>query len=137
MGTIFTLNYKDTTTLNINHNIKVVKDINNAWQARFLLLQDKITVVKSLVIPQIQLLASTLLLDHKTINELDTLLFNFIWNNGRPLIAKNTLIQRIHLGGLKMVWIKRLANPTEAKWKVLSLYFMGITKEQLFRKLRC
>ena len=149
LGTIFTLNYKDTATLNINHKIKIVKDIINAWQARSLSLHGKITVVKSLVIPQIQLLASTLSLDHKTVNELDTLLFNFIWNNGKPLIAKNTLIQPIHLGGLKMVsvsevikttqimWIKRLANPTEAKWKVLSLYFMGITKDQLFRKLRC
>ena len=67
LGTILTLNYKDIATLNINHKIKIVKDKINAWQARA--LQGKITVVKSLAIPQIQLLASMLLLDHKTVNE--------------------------------------------------------------------
>ena len=94
------------------------------------------------------MLASTLSVDSKTIIELNTLLFSFIWNNGKPLIAKNTLIQLLDLGGLKMVsvlevvktaqimWIKRLMNPINAKWKVLSFYLMGITKEHLFRKLK-
>ena len=148
LGTYFTLNYKDTAILNINQKVQVIKDILNAWQARSLSLKGKITVVKSLVIPHIQVLASTLPVDSKTITELDTLLFSFIWNNGKPLIAKNTLIQPLDLGGLKMVsvlevvktaqimWFKRLMNPINAKWKVLSFYLMGITKEHLFRKLK-
>ena len=83
--------------------MQVIKDILNAWQARSLSLKGKITVVKSLVIPHIQVLASTLSVDFKTIIELDTLLFSFIWNNGKPLIAKNTLIQPLDLGCLKMI----------------------------------
>ena len=102
LATYFTLNYKDTAILNINQKVQVIKDILNAWQARSLSLKGKITVVKFLVIPHIQVLASTLSVDSKTIIELDTL-FSFIWNNGKPLIAKNTLIQPLDLGGLKMV----------------------------------
>ena len=134
LGNIFTLNYKETTDLNINHKIQVIKDIIRVWQARILSLKGKITIVKALVIPQIQLLASTLSLDNKTINEIDTLLFSFIWNNGKPLVAKNILIQPLDLGGLKMVsvseviktaqimWIKRLTNSINAKWKVFILW---------------
>ena len=148
LGTHFALDHKVSATLNINLKLQLIKDILNAWQARSLSLKGKITVVKSLVIPHIQLLASTLSLDSRTIKELDTLLFSFIWNNGKPLIAKNTLIQPLDLGGLKMVsiseviktaqimWMKRLTNPINAKWKVLSLFLMGTTKEQLFRKSR-
>ena len=71
----------------------------------------------------------------------------FLWNKGHPLIAKDTLIQPMDLGGLKMVsvfdvfkttkimWIKRLTNSINAKWKTLSYYLMGIKKELLFNKL--
>ena len=130
LGTYFTLNYKDTAILNINQKVQVIKDILNTWQARSLSLKGKITVVKSLVIPHIQVLASTLPVDSKTIIELDTLLFSFIWNNGKPLITKNTLIQPLDLGGLKMVsvlevvktaqimWIKRLMNPINVKLQI-------------------
>ena len=147
LGTYFTLNYRESAILNINQKVQIIKDILNAWEARSLSLKGKITVVKALVIPHIHLLASTLSIDSKTIMELDTLLFRFIWNGGKPLISKNTLIQPLNRGGLKMVsvseviktaqimWIKRLGNPINAKWKVLSFFLMGITKKHLFSKL--
>ena len=116
LGTYFTLNYKDAAILNINQKVQVIKDILNAWQARSLSLKGKITVVKSLVIPHIQVLASTLPVDSKTITELDTLLFSFIWNNGKPLIAKNTLIQPLDLGGLKMVSVLEVVKTAQIMW---------------------
>ena len=93
LGTYFTLNYKVPAILNINQKVQVIKDILNALQARSLSLKGKITVLKSLVIPHIQVLASTLSLYSKTIIEHKTLLFSYIWNNGKPLMAKNSLSQ--------------------------------------------
>ena len=59
LGTYFTLNYKETAILNINHKVQIIKDILNAWEASSLSLKGKITVVKAYVIPHIHLLAST------------------------------------------------------------------------------
>ena len=36
----------------------------------------------------------------------------------------------------QIMWIKELINPINAKWKVLAFYLMGISKEQLFGKLK-
>ena len=72
---------------------------------------------------------------------------DILLKRGHPLIAKDTLIQPMDLGGLNMVsvfdvfkmtkimWIKRLTNSINAKWKTLSYYLMGIKKELLFNKL--
>ena len=35
---------------------------------------------------------------------------------------------------IKVMWIKRLNNHVNAKWKVLSWFFLGIKKESLFSK---
>ena len=86
-------------------------------------------------------------IDKNVVDDIDKLMLDFLWNKGHPLIAKDTLIQPIDLGGLKMVsvfdafkttkimWIKRLTNSINAKWKTLSYYMMGIKKELLFNKL--
>ena len=84
------------------------------WQTRSLSLKG--TVVKSLVIPHIQVLASTLSVDSKTIIELDTLLFSFICNNGKPLVAKNALIQPLDVGRLKMVSVKEVSKSAQIMW---------------------
>ena len=95
--------------------------------------------LKSLVMPHINILASILHIDKNVVDDIDELMLDFLWNKGHPLIAKDTLIQPMYLGGLKMVsvsdvfkttkimWIIRLTNSINAKWKTLSYYLMGIT----------
>ena len=97
--------------------------------------------------PHINILASILHIDKNVVDDIDKLMLDFLWNKGHPLIAKDTLIQPMDLGGLKMVsvfdvfkttkimWIKRLTNSINAKWKTLSYYLMSIKKELLFNKL--
>ena len=84
------------------------------------------------------LLASVVPLDHSAFKDLDKLLFDFILNNGLHLISKESIIQPIENGGLKMVktydivnaakimWIKSLKTYREVKWTVLAEVLMGI-----------
>ena len=60
------------------------------------------------------------------------ILFNFIWNQKKPVLSKTTLIQHIEQGGMSMVSIsefinaakimfsKRFCNGIDANWKILS-----------------
>ena len=66
--------------------------------------------------------------------------FSFLWSGKNPKIAKSVIIQPVELSGLNMIyildmikaikimWIKRLNNHVNAKWKVLSWFFLGIKK---------
>ena len=90
---------------------------------------------------------SILYIDKNVVGDIDNLMPDFLWNTGHPLIAKDTLIQPMDLGGLKMVsvfdvfkttkimWIKRLRKSINAKWETLSYYLMDIKKELSFSKL--
>ena len=92
-------------------------------------------------------LASVLYLAENFIKYIDNLLFNFLWSNRKHGINKNTLVQNIDSGGLKMIcintmiksvkimWFKRLLNTNNAKWKTLSWKMLNINKTQLFSKL--
>ena len=147
LGTHFALNHEQSNNLNIKEKLATIKSILNSWQARGLTLMGKITVLKALVVPHVNILASILQADRKLVNDLDAIIFQFLWNKKRPLIAKHTIIQPIDLGGLKMIsipeifkttkimWIKRLSNNVNAKWKILAYHLMGIKSELLFKKL--
>ena len=138
LGVFFSLNHDETKSVNIQEKISTIKSILNTWKARNLSLNGKITILKSLVLPHIQILASFLQVDKKDIENLDTIMFDFLWTKGQPLIAKNTIIQTTHLGGLKMLsawevfktakimWIKRFTNSVKAKWKSISHFLLGI-----------
>ena len=147
LGVHFSLNCEETKSLNTSEKMKTIKGILNTWQARSLTLKGKITILKSLVIPHINLLASILHIEKNVVNDIDKLMLEFVWNKGHPLIAKDDLTQSIDLGGIKMMsaldvfktakimWIKRLTNSINAIWKTLSYNLMGVKKELLFKKI--
>ena len=123
----------------------VIKKILNSWSPRCLTLQGKITVVKSLVIPHILQLASSVTFSQKLLSDIEKLLFEFIWNK-KHLVSKCTLQLPRDLGGLKMVsvkhivetakimWVKRYCNDINAKWKLLASVLMGLDKSNLLKK---
>ena len=87
LGVHFSLNCEEAKSLNIKDKMNTIKNILNAWQARKLTLHGKITVLKSLVMPHIQILASIMHMDNKDIQTLDKMMFAFLWNKGQSLIA--------------------------------------------------
>ena len=114
-----------------------IKTILRIWNIRALSLKGKITVLKSLVLPHVIHLASVIYIEEDITKELDKILLNLFWSNRKHGINKNTVIQNIDSGGLKMIcitsmikskkimWFKRLLNNIDARWKILSWYFFG------------
>ena len=101
---------------------------------RNLTLEGKITIFKTLAISKIIHLASITVLPNTTINQLDKIHKEFIWNHERPTIIEKTVINRFDKTGLKDVdipfkiaslqcsWIKRLFDRNFHEWKTIPLF---------------
>ena len=143
LGTWFSFNHEEMTKLNVSDKIEKIKGILNPWFSRSLTLKGKITVVKSLVLPYFLQLVSVLSFSSNLLSHLEKLIFDFVWNNKQHLVSKSTLIKPVELSGMKMVsildfakttqimFIKRLCNHVDAKWKYLSEYLMGSSIKHL------
>ena len=106
-------------------------------------LKGKITIIKTLAIPQIQFLFNMIFIPDKIIKQIDDLVYKFLWNAKPPKIKKSTIIAPIKEGRLGMIdthtipqsakisWIRRLFQPTDAKWKTLMLHMLNIELQHL------
>ena len=74
-----------------------------AWALRRLSLIGKISVIKSLVAPQITHILSPLQSNPQIMNEINALFFNFLWNGKGDKIKRNVIIRDYPDGGLKML----------------------------------
>ena len=135
LGIDFSLDLNCITDINFTKKIKEVKAILKSWQHRKLTLLGKITVIKTLALPKlIHLLTSLPNLPQTKINDLNSLFYKFIWNGKSDKIKRSTLIGDIYQGGLKMIdlqsfniylkvgWIKRLFSNLDGDWQKVLLF---------------
>ena len=146
LGTYFSTDYEEAKQLNINNRLQKVKSIVSTWKERALTLKGKITIVKSLIVPHILTLTSCFPLSEKLIADIEKLITDFVWNHQKALIAKKIILQPISRGGLKMpcitkivqtsqiMWVKRLTDSINAKWKQLSWFLLSTEPHYLFKK---
>ena len=146
LGTWFSLDNEEMINLNKNDKILIIKNILNSWSLGRLTLKGKVTVMKSFVLPHIVQLVLAIPFSKNLLKTLDEILFNFIWNQKKPLLSKSTLIQPIEQGGMSMVSIskfinaakimffKRFCNGIDANWKILTQNLIGLCTEELLRK---
>ena len=147
LGVWYTYNQEELLKLNIDERIKKLSTILNIWRSRHLSLKGKITIIKTLAIPQIQFLFNMIYIPENVIKKIDTIIYDFLWNSKPPKIKKSTIIAPINEGGLGMVdtnsihqsakigWIKRLFDPTKGKWKTLMLQMLNTTLQDLNKNL--
>ena len=135
LGIRYELYKNDIYKQNFTEKITVIKKLLNDWSLRNLSLIGKVTVIKTLAIPiLVQSLTSLQNLSQNDINEVQSVLFKFLWDKKTEKIKRNLLIQSLENGGLRMPhvesfqaalkisWIKKLIDPTySAPWKTLIL----------------
>ena len=121
LGTWFSSIHDETAHLNITSKLNHIK-------AKVLAI--KITVIKSLLVPHILLLASVTVLSKKVIAHFESLLCNIVWSNRKDLIEQLTEAGNIKMpsvrhivDSVKILWVKRLYNNCKAKWNILAERF--------------
>ena len=117
---------------NTAERLQKVKNLLNMYKARNLTIKGRITILKSLAIPRLLFALSVLPNDDAFIAEVEHVFYDFIWPNGKHHVKKNTLIQPIEDGGLKMpdfkdflisnklCWIGRILNEKSIIHKIAS-----------------
>ena len=139
LGIWYSYNKNEMLDLNLESRIKNMTIIINIWKSRCLSLKGKITIIKTLILPQINFLFSMIHIPELVLKRLDNLLFDYLWNSKPAKIKRSTIIAPISEGGMGMIdvfnihhaskisWIKRLYNPDSAKWKSIMLQSMNTT----------
>ena len=69
----------------------------------YLSLKGKITIIKTLVTPQIHFIYSMIFKTENILQKIDKMLFDFLWNSKPAKIKCTTIIAPISKGGLGMV----------------------------------
>ena len=147
LGTWFSTNETEILTLNTKERLKKMNTTLNIWISRNLSLLGKITIIKSLILPQISFMFALIYIPKSILEQIDKMLNNFLWNGKPAKIKKSTIIAPIEKGGLRMPdvnaihlaskinWYQRLNDDTNSKWKNTMLYMLNINKDLLHRPL--
>ena len=132
LGISFNLDTDDITQENYKAKVQDFKKTLNTWIARNLTIFGRITIVKSLALPKlVHLFSSIPNPSPEVFNELQKACFSFIWK-GSEKIKRTTLYNTYKNGGLKipnveafcqalkMSWIKRMLDDLNVtEWKLL------------------
>ena len=125
-----------------------MEKITQTWSCRNLSLKGRITIMKTLVIPQISNVLSMCYCPLQILEKIDQLLFDFLWEKKPHKIKRETIIANFNSGGLRMPdifsihtvaklkWITRLLTDLEnEKWTSLTWYMLNIDKYIINRKI--
>ena len=131
------INLKDTLKVNFNMKLENMRKIMYMWMERDLSLKGKVTILKSLILPQILYVSSNLPVPEWFVNEAEHLMFRFLWDGKPDKIKRSVVINKIEDGGLKMpdiecmikaqkiMWATRLADNSTGSWKVYPASLLG------------
>ena len=117
LGVFFS--YDDTAAERVNFDprLKKLKSILNIWKMRHLTLSGKIILIKTFALSQFTFLASCIHVPNQVIQEVESIVFDFLWNGGNGLVIKRaTIVGDIEDGGLKMVGVKSMFKALRVKW---------------------
>ena len=102
-------------TLGINHGYDVdeneiwmekinkIKNCIQIWKSRNLSYVGKVLIIKSLLASQIGFLADIKPVPNNVIKMIESLMWNFLWDNKQPLVNKKTMYLKQTEGGVKML----------------------------------
>ena len=87
--------YEDLIKLNCDEKKVKIKNIIQSWSKRSLTLFGKVTIIKSLIVPHLTYLLSVLPNPGQNyLKDIDSLIFNFLWDNKPPKIKREVILQK-------------------------------------------
>ena len=89
--------------------------ILKSWKKRHLTMFGKIIVLKTLGLSQLIFSVQNTAIIENKVNEIQTLIYKFLWNNGTERTKRKTLIGKIRAGGLNMTDTHSFFNSLKAK----------------------
>jgi len=100
---VFFLSYdsRKATELNFIEKIRKLEKTLNSLKRRTLTLYGKISIVKTLGLSNLIYNMSVLVIPEQLIKEINSIIFNFIWDEKPPKIKKSTIIGEKNMEDLR------------------------------------
>ena len=129
----------DCTDRNIEHKIHKLRTITATWNHRDLSLKGKALVINGLLTSTLWYLAANVHFPPWAIQEIEDIIYAFLWNNKKPLINRDIIALPLTEGGLniprlkdkiqalRLNTIRRLLSPELAHWKFLTSHFLRLS----------
>ena len=117
LGIEFTADLENITEINIQNQMEFIRADLRSWNKRYLTPLGKVTVLKSLILSKIiHILTSLPNPTLRTVEAIENMCMDFIWNGKRNKIKKTIMHQDIHNGGLGMPSIKAFIESLKITW---------------------
>ena len=136
LGISFSYNLRLCEQENFLQKVNKIQKLFNIWSQRDLSLYGKITIAKTLGLSKLIFVSACTHTPPYYIDIINRLTTNFVWNNKKPKINRDTLIGPKDRGGLdlpefeiiskslKTAWVKRMKNSVEDQWMSIPLFYL-------------
>jgi len=134
----------DTDQSNWEQLVDSVSDKLKEMTTRNLTLKGKAVMLNSVILSKLWYKAAILGIPRKYLSKLNKVITKFMWNDGSPLISRETLELKPHRGGIKLVNISNKLKAMKVKhildliygeiqhpWKSLARYWIGLKLKTL------
>ena len=115
LGLEFSVQLETMSELNYIPAVDKMKNIIHHWKRRNITPIGKITVIKTMLLPQFNHLFTSLLANGKTIDLINKI-FNFLWDGKVDKVRRSTIYKEYKAGGLKMVNIHHFKTSLMLGW---------------------
>ena len=85
------------TRINIEAKIKKIEDNLKLWNLRKLTLVGKVSVVNTLIVPQMLYLGNVIYIPKQYISKYDQIITSFVWDNKPPKVKYKAMINNIEM----------------------------------------
>ena len=110
LGVFFTYEQSLLYEKNFQNKLDNMKKLTNIWTSRGLSIYGKITISKSLLIPNLVYVSSLLPTPSSIIKQVNHLIFSFLWK-GKDKTTRLSAINTLEEGGIKMIDIESILRP--------------------------
>lgn len=116
LGIQFDVDLDKMIKINYSNKMEKLKNLIKRWKRRYLTPLGKITVIKSVLVSMFNhLFISLPNPDTDTMNEMNKLLYDFLWE-GPAKIKTNIIVKEYFEGGLKMLNLNAFINSLKLTW---------------------
>ena len=116
LGVWFSTVEENASYDNFSEKIERMKNILNSWSARRLTLLGEIMIIKSLAVSRVVHVLSSLPTHQGALKEINSLLYDFLWDKKGDKIKRVEMINEYDKGGLKMIDIQSFNESLKMKW---------------------
>lgn len=123
LGINFSVTISEIESLNYDNKLLEINKLIKSWNRRNLTVLGRITILKSLILSKLTFLLLCLPNpSSKFVDDLNSTLFQFIWQSKVDRIKRNVMIQNYEEGGVKMINLDLFLKSLKVSWIRRFLY---------------